>query len=90
MSKVNNLFVGIYNHDLDVEDFMFVEEYIEDVIADLKKLYSVDDEEAFQLLEGSAFIATLNNDPEYVVNHDTEYWAGRLYERKNVLKNNTN
>lgn len=57
----------------------FIQEYIEDVIQDLQNYYHIDENEAHKLLEGSAFLTTMERDPEYVINHNTEYWAERIY-----------
>ncbi|TKH10668.1 hypothetical protein FC678_14100 [Peribacillus simplex] len=52
------------------------------VISKLNRLYNVNETEAERLLEGSAFLASLKTDPEYVVNHSTEYWVEELITRK--------
>lgn len=76
------------NHTLTPEDRMYFQEYIEDVVQDLQEIYNVDQVEASKLLKGSAFLTTMERDPDYVVDHDTEYWAERLYMRKIVYQYN--
>lgn len=76
----------LQDHILTLEDKLFIKEFIEDVVQDLQEMYDVNQMEAHRILRGSAFLTTMERDPEYVINYDTEYWAERLYTRSKIYQ----
>lgn len=72
------------DHILTLEDKLFLKEYIEDIVQDLQEIYHVNQIEAHKIVRGSSFLATMERDPEYVINYDTEYWAEKLYTRRRI------
>ncbi|MGM0879134.1 MAG: hypothetical protein ACQEWV_31975 [Bacillota bacterium] len=69
-------------NQLSVEDKVFIRDYIDDVIENLQEMYNIDEEVSNQLVADSAFLKLLKIDPEFVVNHDTEYWAEKIADTR--------
>lgn len=70
------------NRNLTQEDKLFIQEFIGDVLEELQESYQLRLKEANNLIEKSVFLELMEEDPEYVVNHDVEYWADRIYGAK--------
>jgi len=57
------------------------------VIDTFSELYGYELSDAKRIVEGSSFVVTLNNNPEYVMHYDDEYWAKRIKaERDEIVK----
>lgn len=74
----------LQDHILTLEDKLFIQEYVEDVVQDLQSMYHVNQKDAHKIVSGSAFLTTMKRDPEFVINYDTEYWAEKLYTRSRI------
>lgn len=63
---------------LSNEDKHFIQEYITDVKEELQLKYNLDSLEVNKVVSDSVFIKLMASDPEYVVNHDTDYWVEKI------------
>ncbi len=57
------------------------------VINCFAELYDYDLYSAKEIVESSSFIDTLENNPNYVMHYDDEYWARRIKEEKEEIDN---
>jgi hypothetical protein len=62
------------------EEILFIKSYINTVSMRLQRRYNLSKPETDILITDSVFYKLIQEDPEYVVNHNVNYWVDDIYK----------